>query len=51
LTRSAIDSNYCAYEALAMDPLMANLRATPVYADLRQKALECQNRALAGKHP
>ncbi len=49
LTRSAIAGNYCAYEALAMDPLMANLRAAPAYADLRQKALDCQTRALGGR--
>ncbi|MBZ5647645.1 MAG: protein kinase [Acidobacteriia bacterium] len=49
LMRSAIDSNYCAYEALELDPLMANLRATPAYADLRQRASDCQARAVAGR--
>ena len=48
LTRSAIAGNYCAYEALELDPLMANLRATPAYADLRQRAYDCQARALPG---
>ena len=49
LVRSAIASNYCASQALELDPLMANLRAAPVYADLRQKAYDCQARALAGR--
>ncbi len=49
LTRSAIDGNYCSYEQLALDPLMANLRDTPAYADLRQRALDCQTRALGGR--
>jgi len=49
LVRSAIGSNYCSYEALGRDPLMANLRATPEYADLREKAYECQARAVAGR--
>ncbi len=49
LVRSAIDNNYCAYEALALDPLMANLRLLPAYADLRQRAYECQARAVAGR--
>ncbi len=47
--RSAIDGNYCATEALERDPLMANLRATPTYAALREKAADCQERALAGR--
>ena len=49
LVRSAIASNYCAYQALELDPLMANLRATPEYVDLRQKAFECESRARAGR--
>ncbi len=49
LVRSAIDGNYCATEALERDPLMANLRATPTYAALREKAADCQERALAGR--
>jgi hypothetical protein len=49
LVRSAIASNYCAYQALELDPLMANLRDEPVYAELRQKAYECESRALAGR--
>jgi len=49
LIRSAIDSNYCAYEALQSDPLLAPLRATPAYDELRQRAYTCQSRALAGR--
>ena len=49
LLRSAIDNNYCAYDALQMDPLLAPLRASPAYDDLRQRAYACQQRALAGR--
>ncbi|HVP42811.1 MAG TPA: protein kinase [Terriglobales bacterium] len=49
LLRSAIANNYCAYQALELDPLMANLREIPAYAELLQKAHDCQTRALAGR--
>ena len=49
LVRSAIASNYCSYQALELDPLMGNLRASGAYAELRQKGYDCQARALAGR--
>ena len=47
LLRRAIDGNYCASEALDTDPLMANLRATPEYAAVKNAGRECAARFAA----
>jgi eukaryotic-like serine/threonine-protein kinase len=47
LLRSAIDSNYCAYEALNQDPLLAKVRGLPEFAQLRSAANECRERFLS----
>jgi len=43
----AIKGNYCSYPAIESDPLFANLRATPEYAEIRAAGLACQNSFLA----
>jgi tetratricopeptide (TPR) repeat protein len=47
LLHSAIDSNYCAYEALEADPLLAKLRSQSAFAQVRSAANECRERFLA----
>ncbi len=47
LLRSAIDSNYCAREALDSDPLLARLRPLPAFSQVRSAATECRQRFLA----
>ncbi len=49
LLHSAINKNYCAPSALDLDPLLAKLRGTPEFADLRVAANECQKKFLAGR--
>jgi len=49
LLNSAIKKNYCALSALDFDPLLAKLRGTPEFADVRVAANECQNKFLAGR--
>jgi tetratricopeptide (TPR) repeat protein len=43
LLKGAIEQNYCAYEALQMDPLLVNLRRTPEFNELQSAAKECQH--------
>jgi len=45
--KSAIEHNYCAYNSLQTDPLLARLRGTPKFSDLLSAAKECQNRFVA----
>ena len=45
--QSTIGSNYCAYEALASDPLLAKSRALPAFAQVRSAANDCRERFLA----
>jgi TolB-like protein/predicted Ser/Thr protein kinase len=47
LLQSAIDSNYCASEALNSDPLLAKSRALPRFAQLHSAANDCRERFLA----
>lgn len=47
LFRIAIQKNYCSYQALQHDPLVAKLRGTPEFAQLLSEAKECQNKFLA----
>ena len=43
LLRGAIENNYCAYETLQTDPLLAKLRGTPVFRELQSAAKQCQH--------
>jgi len=49
LLHSAIENNYCALSALDFDPLLAKLRGTPEFGDLRVAANDCQKRFLGGR--
>jgi hypothetical protein len=44
---SAINNNYCAYQALQHDPLLAKLRDTPEFAQLLSTAQACQTEFLS----
>ena len=47
LLRSSIEKNYCSYQALQSDPLLAKVRGTHEFSELLSNAKECQNRFLA----
>jgi hypothetical protein len=47
LIKSAIESNYCVYEALQKDPLLAPLHSSPEYPKLLSEAKACQDKFLA----
>ncbi|MFZ0950656.1 MAG: protein kinase [Candidatus Sulfotelmatobacter sp.] len=51
LLTAAIEQNYCAYEALQTDPLLAKLRGTPEFSKLLSAAKECQNKVLGEARP
>ena len=48
LLRLSIKEGHCSYPAIETDPLMANLRAQPEYPEIRQEAIACQQKFLAG---
>ena len=43
LLRAAIQQNYCAYEALQTDPLLAKLRGISEFSELLSEAKKCQH--------
>jgi serine/threonine protein kinase len=45
--RQAVTGNYCAYQALQSDPLLATVRGTPEFSELLSAAKTCQNQFLA----
>jgi serine/threonine protein kinase/tetratricopeptide (TPR) repeat protein len=47
LLKSTIDSGYCAYDYLRLDPLLSGFRKTQEYAPLLAQAKQCQKRFLA----
>lgn len=47
LIEAAIQRNYCAYEALENDPLLAKSRQTPEFRRLLSEAKACQDRFLS----
>lgn len=53
MLRQAIEGNYCSVPAMESDPLFANLRSTPEYAEIHAAGRACQDRflALRGRHP
>jgi len=50
LLRSAIEHNYCAFQTLQSDPMVAKLRGTPEFGELLSAAKECQSRFLAERN-
>jgi tetratricopeptide (TPR) repeat protein len=47
LVESAIESGYCSYDYLQMDPLMSAFRKSPEYPSVLAKAKQCRDRFLA----
>lgn len=47
LLKLSIKGGHCGYPAMETDPLMANMRAQPEYAEIRAEAINCQNQFLA----
>ncbi len=47
LLRNAIEHNYCAYQGLQSDPMLAKLRGTREFNELLAAAKQCQDRFLA----
>ncbi len=47
LVESAVESGYCSYDYLQMDPLMASFRKSPEYPAVLAKAKECRDRFVA----
>ncbi len=45
--KSAVEQNYCAYSALQLSPMLANLRATPEFISLLSAAKQCRDNFLA----
>jgi hypothetical protein len=50
LLKSAIAKNYCAYDALQKDPLLAPLRSMPEYQELLSAAKQCRDKFLAERN-
>jgi tetratricopeptide (TPR) repeat protein len=48
--KSAIAGNYCAYEALQKDPLLAPIRGMPEYTQLLSEAKQCRDTFLAERN-
>ena len=52
LVKSAIESGFCAYDYLQLDPAMAAFRKAPQYPSLLTEAKQCRDRFLAERdHP
>jgi hypothetical protein len=53
MLKRAIAGGYCSYPAIDSDPLLASLRATPEFKEIRATGLECQNTFLSqrGQEP
>ena len=47
LLRKAVQQNYCAFPAMEKDPLLASVRGTADFAEIRQMGIDCQKRFLA----
>jgi hypothetical protein len=44
--RRAIAQNYCAYPEMETDPLLARIRATPEFDEIRSSGIACQQHFL-----
>jgi tetratricopeptide (TPR) repeat protein len=47
MLKRAIEGNYCSFPAMESDPLLANLRSTAGYEEIRAAGRACQERFLA----
>ena len=49
LLKRAIDGGYCSYPGIDSDPMFANLRAAPGFAEVRSAGVACQERFRADR--
>jgi hypothetical protein len=42
MLRIAVSRHYCSYPAMDNDPLLARIRTTPEFQQIRQAAIQCQ---------
>jgi DNA-binding winged helix-turn-helix (wHTH) protein/TolB-like protein len=49
LLKLSVQGNHCSYPEMDTDPLMANLRSKPEFAQLRSAGIACQNAFLAAR--
>jgi hypothetical protein len=49
MLKRAIEGGYCSYPAIDSDPLLANVRAGPEFAQIRSAAFACQNNFLSSR--
>jgi hypothetical protein len=49
LIKSSIEGNYCAYQALQSDPLLATIHGMSEFPQLLAAAKQCQDNFLAGR--
>ena len=47
LLRKAVQQNYCAYPTMEKDPMLASVRGTAEFGEIRKAGIECQKRFLA----
>ena len=47
LLRQAVEGKFCPYTAIDSDPLFASIRDTPEFREIRNAALDCQNKFVA----
>ena len=47
LLKKAVEQNYCSWPAMEGDPLLASVRGTPEFAEIRKMGIDCQKRFLA----
>ena len=47
LLRRAVEQNYCAYPTMDRDPLLASVRGTPEFVEIRKMGIACQQRFVA----
>jgi len=47
LLRGAVEANFCSYPAMDRDPLFANIRNAPEFAEIRKMGIACRERFLA----
>jgi TolB-like protein/tRNA A-37 threonylcarbamoyl transferase component Bud32/Tfp pilus assembly protein PilF len=47
LLRKAVQENYCAFPAMERDPLLASVRGTAEFAEIRKMGIDCQKRFLS----
>ncbi|HZQ23911.1 MAG TPA: protein kinase [Terriglobales bacterium] len=48
--RKAVEQNYCAAEALRLDPMLKNMRGTPEFNQLLAAANRCQQNFMTAQH-